>query len=106
VPVLPYKADADFQGALRSGALTLTMLASITLALALSSTASAGLVQKPYLRVPLEYRDQAYVVRQMFSTSYKTYTKYAYGHDDLDPVNKTFNDPRNGIHNMKKGLVQ
>lgn len=34
--------------------------------------------------------------RDAFLSAYSTYVKFAFGHDDLQPVSLTFNDGRNG----------
>ncbi|KAF5341440.1 hypothetical protein D9758_014743 [Tetrapyrgos nigripes] len=53
-------------------------------------------VQKAGLQVPdsaFQHRDN---VKNIFIESYQAYRKFAFGHDDLDPVSESFNDCRNG----------
>ncbi|TFK49101.1 glycoside hydrolase family 47 protein [Heliocybe sulcata] len=67
-------------------------------ALALSSCSSVAgaLVQKPGLYVPPQYAGNLSLVRTMFTDSWDAYKKYAWGHDDLDPISESYNDGRNG----------
>ncbi|KAJ7686656.1 glycoside hydrolase family 47 protein [Mycena rosella] len=72
-------------------------LSCTLLLLGLSSPSWAGVtVQKAGLSVPQKYahrRDQA---KTLFTTSYTSYKKFAFGHDDLSPVSEGFSDGRNG----------
>jgi mannosyl-oligosaccharide alpha-1,2-mannosidase len=77
------------------------MYPSLALALAAAAPASAALIQIPGLQVPKNYASNTNVVRQMFNTSYQTYSKYAYGHDDLSPLSLSYNDPRNGAYRSR-----
>ncbi|EPQ52411.1 hypothetical protein GLOTRDRAFT_107755 [Gloeophyllum trabeum ATCC 11539] len=67
-------------------------------AFALSSWASVqgALVQKQGLTVPSYAVGNASTVRTMFTNSWNAYREYAWGHDDLQPISKTYNDGRNG----------
>lgn len=77
----------------------------------------AANVQKPGLTVPAEYASNKQAVITMFTETYEQYKcvilllsfslllslsyhsiwrKFAFGHDDLQPVSETFNDGRNG----------
>ncbi|KAH6877379.1 glycoside hydrolase [Coprinopsis sp. MPI-PUGE-AT-0042] len=63
---------------------------------ALASTAFAGLVQKQDLVVPPAFAPYKDEVKKMFTDSYGEYKKYAWGHDDLNPLTNTSGDGRNG----------
>ncbi|EJC99387.1 seven-hairpin glycosidase [Fomitiporia mediterranea MF3/22] len=65
-------------------------------ALALTGASQAIQVQKPGLRLPPNAAENANLIKSMFSEAYETYRKFAFGHDDLQPVSLTFNDGRNG----------
>ncbi|KAL5522646.1 hypothetical protein ACEPAG_8664 [Sanghuangporus baumii] len=70
---------------------------SMLLALLLLSGASnAATIQKPGLKVPASAAKNADFVRSQFVEAFETYRKFAFGHDDLQPVSETFNDGRNG----------
>jgi mannosyl-oligosaccharide alpha-1,2-mannosidase len=56
----------------------------------------AGQVQVPGLTVPPSASANKDTVKQIFVNSYKAYRTYAFGHDDLTPVSKGFEDGRNG----------
>ncbi|KZT25742.1 glycoside hydrolase family 47 protein [Neolentinus lepideus HHB14362 ss-1] len=72
------------------------LLAAGALALSSCSLVRGGLVQKPGLEVPAYYAGNLTVVRTMFTDSWNAYKKYAWGHDDLDPISEGYNDGRNG----------
>ncbi|KAL1742558.1 glycoside hydrolase family 47 protein [Schizophyllum fasciatum] len=75
------------------------MVASCRVALALVAAAPAvlgGNIQVPGLKLPEEYYEQREIVKGMFTSSYEAYKKYAWGHDDLKPVSKSYTDSRNG----------
>lgn len=60
------------------------------------SSAFAGLVQIPGLKLPPSAIGQREAVKGIFVKSYEGYRKFAFGHDDLDPVSFFFSDGRNG----------
>ncbi|ESK85838.1 glycoside hydrolase family 47 protein [Moniliophthora roreri MCA 2997] len=65
--------------------------------LALSaSTTLAGRVQKEGLVVPTSAYGNRDAVKQIFVDSYTAYKRFAFGHDDLLPLNQSFSDGRNG----------
>ncbi|KAF7360386.1 alpha-1,2-Mannosidase [Mycena venus] len=69
----------------------------VVLLLGLTSSSWAGItVQKQGLVVPQKYASRRDAAKLLFTTSYDAYKKYAFGHDDLSPVSKGFNDQRNG----------
>ncbi|KAJ7126138.1 glycoside hydrolase family 47 protein [Mycena epipterygia] len=69
----------------------------ILLLLGLSSSSWAGVtVQKAGLRVPHKYAHRRDDAQKLFETSYSAYKQFAFGHDDLSPVSKSFSDGRNG----------
>ncbi|KAJ7100265.1 seven-hairpin glycosidase [Mycena belliarum] len=72
-------------------------LPCVVLLLSLSSTSLAGVtVQKAGLTVPPAYASRRDDAVKLFVTSYDAYKKFAFGHDDLSPVSKSFSDGRNG----------
>ncbi|KAJ7666254.1 glycoside hydrolase family 47 protein [Mycena polygramma] len=72
-------------------------LSCVVLLLGLSSSSWAQVtVQKPGLKVPAKYASRRDDAQKLFTTSYAAYKEYAFGHDDLSPVSKTFSDGRNG----------
>ncbi|KAJ6597000.1 glycoside hydrolase family 47 protein [Mycena vulgaris] len=64
--------------------------------LSVSESALGGKVQKSNLILPHTARAHRDAVEKIFVTSYEAYKEYAFGHDDLQPESKTFNDGRNG----------
>ncbi|KAK0199195.1 seven-hairpin glycosidase [Desarmillaria ectypa] len=56
----------------------------------------AGPVQGADLRLPEGASIHRDAVKEIFQESYAAYKKYAFGHDDLLPVSKSFSDGRNG----------
>ncbi|EIW78379.1 glycoside hydrolase family 47 protein [Coniophora puteana RWD-64-598 SS2] len=60
------------------------------------SAVSAGRVQKPDLVLPSDAPTHQQEVVDIFSKSYEAYKQYAFGHDDLTPLNNSFYDGRNG----------
>ncbi|KAK7044657.1 alpha-1,2-mannosidase [Favolaschia claudopus] len=72
-------------------------VSSAVLVLSLASSSWAGItVQKPFLSVPKKYASRRDDAKKLFTVSYDAYKQYAFGHDDLSPVSKGFNDGRNG----------
>ncbi|KAJ7033729.1 glycoside hydrolase family 47 protein [Mycena alexandri] len=72
-------------------------LSCIVLLLGLSSSSWAGVtVQVPGLTVPASYASRLTDAQTLFTTSYAAYKQFAFGHDDLSPVSKSFSDGRNG----------
>ncbi|KAI5118171.1 hypothetical protein M0805_005793 [Coniferiporia weirii] len=69
---------------------------SLLVAAVLAGATSAASVQKPGLTLPSEAAADAALIKEMFSDAFSTYNKFAFGHDDLQPVSETFNDGRNG----------
>ncbi|KZP11248.1 glycoside hydrolase family 47 protein [Athelia psychrophila] len=64
--------------------------------LASSPTVWGQSIQKPGLAVPASAAAHKADVVNIFNASYTAYKKYAWGHDDLTPVSKSFTDGRNG----------
>ncbi|KAF7325910.1 alpha-1,2-Mannosidase [Mycena kentingensis (nom. inval.)] len=75
------------------------MRLSVAFVLGLFASASAAgiKVQKKGLKVPSRYKHRSNDVKKIFTTSYNAYKEFAWGHDDLSPVSKGFNDGRNGF---------
>ncbi|KAJ6595756.1 seven-hairpin glycosidase [Mycena vulgaris] len=72
-------------------------LSCTLLLLGLSSPSWAGVtVQKAGLVVPPAYGNRRDDAEKLFVTSYNAYKEFAFGHDDLSPVSKSFSDGRNG----------
>ncbi|KAH7931258.1 glycoside hydrolase family 47 protein [Leucogyrophana mollusca] len=65
-------------------------------ALAASTSTLGALVQKQGLQLPPDASTHRDAVEALFNTSYQAYKDYAWGHDDLLPVTKSFTDGRNG----------
>lgn len=65
-------------------------------AFALSASSLAANFQKPNIVLPSSAAADRNAVKQAFTTAYNTYRKFAFGHDDLEPVSKSFDDSRNG----------
>ncbi|RXW15707.1 hypothetical protein EST38_g10151 [Candolleomyces aberdarensis] len=62
----------------------------------LFSTTYAGLVQPPNLVVPPAYAAVKAEVVDIFLHSYLSYKEYAWSHDNLAPLSRSFNEGRNG----------
>ncbi|KAJ6538726.1 glycoside hydrolase family 47 protein [Mycena sp. CBHHK59/15] len=72
-------------------------LPCLVVLLGLSASSFAGVtVQKPGLVVPPAYASHRDDAEKLFVTSYNAYREFAFGHDDLSPVSKSFSDGRNG----------
>lgn len=69
---------------------------SSLLLLALAGAVSAGNIQAPGLTVPAEFAAHKQDVVDIFTESYNAYRKFAFGHDQLNPLSQTPTDPRNG----------
>lgn len=65
-------------------------------ALSLAGAAKAAAVQSSNIVLPDTAAADRQLIRNMFSETFNTYKKFAFGHDDLQPVSLTFNDGRNG----------
>ncbi|KAK7441015.1 hypothetical protein VKT23_016796 [Stygiomarasmius scandens] len=69
----------------------------LLLGLSLStSCVVGGSIQKNDLSLPADAQTNRDRVKDIFTTSYDAYKKYAFGHDDLKPLSKSFTDSRNG----------
>ena len=64
--------------------------------LILASGAAAANIQVPGLTVPAEFAAHKQDVVDIFTESYNAYRKFAFGHDQLNPLSRTPTDPRNG----------
>ncbi|KAI0044946.1 glycoside hydrolase family 47 protein, partial [Auriscalpium vulgare] len=53
-------------------------------------------VQKQGLRLPRSAAANRQAVVNIFTESYQSYRKFAFGHDEVEPLSETFEDPRNG----------
>ncbi|KAJ4482500.1 glycoside hydrolase family 47 protein [Lentinula aciculospora] len=60
------------------------------------SISSAGPVQIPNLQVPASAAVHQQAVKDIFLQSYSAYSEFAFGHDSLLPVSRSFVDDRNG----------
>ncbi|KAH8101109.1 glycoside hydrolase family 47 protein [Cristinia sonorae] len=56
----------------------------------------AGPVQNPHLVLPRDAAVHKQAVQNIFLESYAAYKEFAFGHDDLTPISKSFTDGRNG----------
>jgi mannosyl-oligosaccharide alpha-1,2-mannosidase len=56
----------------------------------------AANIQKSGLQLPSSASANRDAVQKIFTDSYTAYKKYAWGHDNLSPVSKSYSDPRNG----------
>ncbi|KAH9478544.1 putative mannosyl-oligosaccharide alpha-1,2-mannosidase 1B [Psilocybe cubensis] len=80
----------------------LTMVAYHTFIFALGAFLSlpqdvcANYVQKQGLVAPPQASQYKDAVKAMFTDSYSVYKQYAWGHDDVSPISKSFRDGRNG----------
>ncbi|VDB96027.1 unnamed protein product [Peniophora sp. CBMAI 1063] len=61
-----------------------------------AGVALAGNIQLPGLTVPAEFAAHKQDVVDIFTESYNAYRKFAFGHDQLNPLSRTPTDPRNG----------
>jgi mannosyl-oligosaccharide alpha-1,2-mannosidase len=68
----------------------------IVVALALSGFTLAANVQSPSIVLPPTAEADRNAVKDAFVTAYNTYRKYAFGHDDLEPISLSYYDSRNG----------
>ncbi|KAG8697797.1 maturation of Asn-linked oligosaccharides protein, partial [Ceratobasidium sp. 423] len=66
------------------------------LLLSFAAIAQAWTVQKPDLELPSEAAAKRQDAIDFFTSAYADYKKYAWGHDSLAPLSKTFVDDRNG----------
>ncbi|CAE6482965.1 unnamed protein product [Rhizoctonia solani] len=66
------------------------------LLLSVAAIAQAWTVQKPDLQLPSEAAAKRQDAIDLFTGAYADYKKYAWGHDSLAPLSKTFIDDRNG----------
>ncbi|KAF8739758.1 glycosyl hydrolase 47 family, partial [Rhizoctonia solani] len=65
------------------------LLSSVTIARAWS-------IQKPELQLPPDAAEKGRDAIDLFTAAYGDYKKYAWGHDSLAPLSKSFIDDRNG----------
>ncbi|KAJ7851200.1 seven-hairpin glycosidase [Mycena leptocephala] len=56
----------------------------------------AGNIQLPGLTLPSSAASNAALVKSTFLTAYTDYKTYAWGHDDLEPISKSWTNGRNG----------
>ncbi|KAK6987457.1 alpha-1,2-mannosidase [Favolaschia claudopus] len=56
----------------------------------------AGNIQLPGLTLPSSAAGNAALVKSTFLTAYNDYKTYAWGHDDLEPISKSWTNGRNG----------
>ncbi|CAE6430564.1 unnamed protein product [Rhizoctonia solani] len=64
--------------------------------LSFATIARAWNIQKPDLQLPPDAAAKGQDAIDLFTSAYTDYKKYAWGHDSLAPLNKTFIDDRNG----------
>ncbi|KAI0688410.1 seven-hairpin glycosidase [Cytidiella melzeri] len=78
--------------------MTRTMFSMLVVAACSLNAANVlgALIQNPILILPPSAASHQQAVKNMFLTSYNAYKKFAWGHDDLTPVSKSFTDSRNG----------
>ncbi|KAG7090200.1 hypothetical protein E1B28_011804 [Marasmius oreades] len=76
--------------------MTLTRSFTFLLSLTAFTACVAGPVQSPSLVLPPSAADHRQAVKDIFQRSYNAYRKFAFGHDDLEPLSGRFNDGRNG----------
>ncbi|KAF8342750.1 glycoside hydrolase family 47 protein [Cantharellus anzutake] len=57
---------------------------------------AAGKIQAPGLTLPPDAAANAASVKAAFKSAFRDYATYAYGHDDLAPLSKSYVDSRNG----------
>ncbi|KAA1472069.1 seven-hairpin glycosidase [Dentipellis sp. KUC8613] len=65
-------------------------------ALLLSPLALGANIQKPGIKLPANAAANRQAVVDIFTDSYQTYRTLAFGHDEVNPVSRTVQDPRNG----------
>lgn len=53
-------------------------------------------VQDPFLRLPPDAAIHRQAVKDIFTKSFDAYKEFAFPHDDLTPLTKSFTDGRNG----------
>jgi len=61
-----------------------------TAALSISAGVEAAKIQKAGLRLPPGAAVHAQTAKNAFSSAFNQYKTYAWGHDDLAPVSKSF----------------
>jgi mannosyl-oligosaccharide alpha-1,2-mannosidase len=66
------------------------------LALGVPVVDGAGVIQKSGLTLPSDAATNRAAVQTVFLNGYNAYKKYAWGHDDLEPISSSYIDPRNG----------
>jgi mannosyl-oligosaccharide alpha-1,2-mannosidase len=71
---------------MRLGVLALSALLHTTLAQ----------VQGPNIQLPSTSAADRDAVKRLFQDAYGIYRQFAFGHDDVSPLSKSFSDPRNG----------
>ncbi|KAI0078383.1 glycoside hydrolase family 47 protein [Panus rudis PR-1116 ss-1] len=74
----------------------LAILASLACSLDFFPGVFGANVQNPFLRLPSDAPTHRQAVVDIFLESYSAYKEFAFGHDDLTPVSKSFTDGRNG----------
>ncbi|KAJ7189140.1 seven-hairpin glycosidase [Mycena filopes] len=62
----------------------------------LFGAARAGNIQLAGLTLPASAANNAALVKSTFLTAYTDYKTYAWGHDDLEPISKSWTNGRNG----------
>ncbi|CAE6493384.1 unnamed protein product [Rhizoctonia solani] len=67
-----------------------------TLLLSYTAIAQAWTIQKADLKLPSDAAAKRQDAIDLFTSTYADYKKYAWGHDSLTPLNKSFIDDRNG----------
>ncbi|KAF9051542.1 glycoside hydrolase family 47 protein [Panaeolus papilionaceus] len=68
----------------------------LVLSTVLSDLARAERIQRPDLFLPSSAAANRAAVVKIFNDSFSAYEQFAFGHDDLSPISKTFSDDRNG----------
>ncbi|KAF8190449.1 glycoside hydrolase family 47 protein [Pholiota molesta] len=68
----------------------------LALSLALAGSTLAANIQAPNIVLPHSATANRAAVVQLFTESYGAYKEFAFGHDDLLPLSKSFTDDRNG----------
>ncbi|KAJ7256730.1 seven-hairpin glycosidase [Mycena rebaudengoi] len=62
----------------------------------LPGTVVAGNIQLPGLTLPSSAASNAALVKSTFLSAYNDYKTFAWGHDDLEPISKSWTNGRNG----------